>query len=333
MGWRARPAGGRIFWPVVYRARGASVGRRPPFTVVTCRLRSLVAAGGECGIPLDSGSGVYRPTGEVSGSAGGVMLAFAALLGGEGAPQAYRWLRIRPVLVRTALASPPVRFPAVVGRYGRRLPHVRPVQEVSCSRGSQVWEIEISTPCDVKARLVIPTPGRGRIMRELHDTVKQGVHGTSLMIRPLPGRGGAAMQRPSAFTQKKALKPLYEADSPSRGRTQAALRACGDPAAFSRRNCDVQETLAYGPDSPPRWSSPGRITWPSRRVGRPHGTPLSTRGTQPPAQTRESQLLVLALRDVGGFRPEADGGGYSPRSRATRRGPGFRSSSAPGMGR
>jgi signal transduction histidine kinase len=184
-------------------------------------------------------------------------------------------------------------------------------------------------------------------MRELHDTVKQGVHGTSLMIEAatLAERNGdsAAVRdllgkalETSRETGRELSKPMDE--------LRLLSGHAGDPAAFfgeklrqfgERFGMETHEDLAASLSelSPEELRVAHRVfaeaAWNAAKHSGACNLRLQTR--------REAGVFVLALRDDGrGFDPtKADGGGYglhSMRSRAEDAGAELRVSSAPGAG-
>ena len=186
----------------------------------------------------------------------------------------------------------------------------------------------------------------GRIMRELHDTVKQGVHGTSLMIEAaaLAEKNGDAHAVRDLL--EKALDTSretgYELSKPM-DELRLLSGYAGDPAVFFREKLhafeerfgmEAHESLAapLAELSPENLRVAHRVfveaAWNAAKHSGARNLWLETR--------REGGRFVLALRDDGrGFDPPADGGGYglhSMRSRAEEAGAGLRVSSVPGRG-
>ena len=170
----------------------------------------------------------------------------------------------------------------------------------------------------------------GRIMRELHDTVKQGVHGTSLMIEAatLAEKNGdeAAVRdllekalETSRDTAHELSKPMDE--------LRLLSGHAGEPEAFfgeglrrfgERFGMETHEDLAapLAELSPEKLRVAHRVfaeaAWNAAKHSRARNLWLATR--------HESNSFVLALRDDGrGFDEGKRGGGYglhSMRSRA-----------------
>ena len=186
----------------------------------------------------------------------------------------------------------------------------------------------------------------GRIMRELHDTVKQGVHGTSLMIEAaaLAEKNGDAHAVRDLL--EKALDTSRETGHElSRPMDELRLLSshAGDPTVFFREKLhgfgerfgmETHESLAapLAELSPENLRVALRVfveaAWNAAKHSGAKNLWLQTR--------REGGCFVLALRDNGcGFDPTTGGGGYglhSMRSRAEEAGAALWVSSAPGTG-
>ena len=183
-------------------------------------------------------------------------------------------------------------------------------------------------------------------MRELHDTVKQGVHGTSLMIEAATlaeknGDEGAVRDllgkalETSRETGHELSKPMDE--------LRLLSGHAGDLAAFfgeklrqfgERFGMETTQDLAapLAELRPDELRVAHRVfveaAWNAAKHSGARSLRLETR--------REEGAFVLALRDDGqGFDPTKEGDGYglhSMRSRAEEAGAELRVSSVPGKG-
>ena len=186
----------------------------------------------------------------------------------------------------------------------------------------------------------------GRIMRELHDTIKQGVHGTSLMIEAATlaeRRGDAPAVRDllekaletSRETGHELSKPMDELRLLSGHAVDPAaffgekLRQFGEGFGMETHE-DLTAPLAEL--SPDELRVAHRVfveaAWNAAKHSGAGNLWLETR--------REASGFVLCLRDDGrGFDPATEGGGYglhSMRSRAEEAGAKLVVSSVPGTG-
>ncbi len=186
----------------------------------------------------------------------------------------------------------------------------------------------------------------GRIMRELHDTVKQGVHGTSLMIEAATlaekNGDGAAVRDLLGKALETSRETGHELSKPM-DELRLLSGHAGDPAAFFREKLrqfgerfgmETHQDLAapLAELSPEELRVAHRVfveaAWNAAKHSGARNLRLETR--------REEGAFVLALRDDGrGFAPAAEGDGYglhSMRSRAEEAGAELGVSSAPGAG-
>ena len=186
----------------------------------------------------------------------------------------------------------------------------------------------------------------GRIMRELHDTVKQGVHGTSLMIEAATlaekNGDGAAVRDLLGKALESSRETGHELSKPM-DELRFLSGHAGDPALFfgeklrqfgERFGMETHEELAapLAELSPEGLRVAHRVfveaAWNAAKHAGARSLRLQTR--------REAGDFVLALSDDGrGFDPTTEGDGYglhSMRSRAEEAGAELRVSSAPGTG-
>ena len=186
----------------------------------------------------------------------------------------------------------------------------------------------------------------GRIMRELHDTVKQGVHGTSLMIEAATLAAKNGDEAAVRGLLEKALETSRETGHElSKPMDELRLLSghAGDPEVFFREKLrrfgerfgmetheDLAAPLAELPPEELRVAHRvfAEAAWNAAKHSGAHNLWLETR--------READGFVLSLRDDGcGFNPTTEGDGYglhSMRSRAEEAGAGLRVSSTPGTG-
>ena len=186
----------------------------------------------------------------------------------------------------------------------------------------------------------------GRIMRELHDTVKQGVHGTSLMIEAATlaekNGDGAAVRELLGKALETSRETGHELSKPM-DELRLLSGHAGDPAFFfgeklrqfgERFDMETHEDLAapLAELSPEKLRVAHRVfveaAWNAAKHSGARNLRLRTR--------REAGAFFLALSDDGeGFEPTTGGGGYglhSMRSRAEEAGAELKISSAPGAG-
>ena len=186
----------------------------------------------------------------------------------------------------------------------------------------------------------------GRILRELHDTVKQGVHGTSLMIEAatLAEKNGddeavrdllGKALETSRETGHELSKPLDELRLLSGHAGDAEVFFGEQLRSFGERfGMETRESLGapFSDLSPGELSVAHRVfaeaAWNAAKHARARNLLLETH--------REGDGFVLRLRDDGrGFDPDSRTNGYgmrSMRSRAEEVGARLEVSSAPGEG-
>ncbi len=326
--------------------------RRPPFVVVMAGgLVLLLAANGV--YLWTRVQGVYELGASEALWSGSVMLlAFAALSwGGERVPPAEHVGGYGIVLFWFGPLSPLLQYGFLLlwGAMGGRLPRYVLLGGVAltvlmCGR---MFEINRAMRRQARRQEALARQAEGgRIMRELHDTIKQGVHGTSLMIEAatLAEKNGDAPAVRDLL--EKALVTSRETGHElSKPMDELRLLSghAGEPAAFfgeklrqfgERFGMETHENLA----APLALLSPHQLgvahrvfveaAWNAAKHSGARNLWLQTR--------REGSGFVLALRDDGcGFDPTTQGGGYglhSMRSRAEEVGAKLGISSAPGTG-
>ncbi len=326
--------------------------RRPPFVVVAAGGLSLLLVANAAYL-WTRVRGVYElGAAEVFWSGGVMMLAFAALSwGGEKVRPAEHVGGYGIALFWFGPLSPLLQYGFLLlwGAAGGRLPAYVLFGGVLLSvlMCGRMFEINRAMRRQAARQEALARQAEGgRIMRELHDTVKQGVHGNSLMIEAaaLAERNGDATAvrdllgkalGTSRETGHELSKPMDE--------LRLLSGHAGDPEAFfgeklrqfgERFGMETHKDLAapFSELSPEELRVAHRVfveaAWNAAKHSGARNLRLQTR--------REAGVFVLALRDDGrGFDPEVHGGGYglhSMRSRAEEAGAELRVSSAPGTG-
>ena len=310
--------------------------RRPPFVVVMAVGLVLVMAANAAYL-WTRARGMYDPgAAEVLWSGGAMMLAFAALSwGGERVNPAEHVGGYGTALFWFGPLSPLLQYGLLLlwGATGAGLPPYvllggALLTVLMCGR---MFEINRAMRRQAARQEALARQAEGgRIMRELHDTVKQGVHGTSLMIEAatLAEKNGDEIAVRELLA--KALETIRETGHElSKPMDELRLLSghAGDPAAFfgeklrrfgERFGMETHEDLA----APLTELSPDELrvahrvfveaAWNAAKHSGARNLWLGTR--------HETNVFVLTLRDDGqGFDPMKQGGGYglhSMRSRA-----------------
>lgn len=326
--------------------------RRPPFVVFLAGgLLLLLAANGA--YLWTRVRGVYDlGTAEALWSGGFMVLAFAALSwGGERVPPAEHVGGYGIALFWFGPLSPLLQFVVLLLSGAIRGPLPRYVLlggvVLAVLMSGRMFAINRAMRRQARRQETLARQAEGgRIMRELHDTVKQGVHGTSLMIEAasLAERNGDAPAvrdllekalETSRETGHELSKPMDELRLLSGHAVDPAVFFAEKLRQFGERfGMQTHENLAAPLTelSPDELRVAHRIfveaAWNAAKHSGAGNLWLETR--------RDADGFVLSLRDDGrGFDPTTEWGGYglhSMRSRAGEIGAKLDVSSAPGTG-
>lgn len=326
--------------------------RRPPFVVVAAGGLMLLLVANAAYLWTRVLGEYEMGAAEVFWSGGVMLLAFAALSwGGERVPPAEHVGGYGVALFWFGPLSPLLQYGFLLlwGATGERLPRYvllggALLTLLMCGR---MFEINRAIRRQAARQEALARQAEGgRIMRELHDTVKQGVHGTSLMIEAaaLAEKNGddAAVRDLLAKALETSRETGHELSKPM-DELRLLSGHAGDPAelfgeklrSFGERfGMETHGDLAapLSELSPDELRVAHRVfveaAWNAAKHSGARNLWLETR--------REAGGFVLALRDDGrGFDPTEAKDGYglhSMRSRAEEAGAELRVSSAPGAG-